>query len=435
MSLFGSLTTAISGLSAQSSALGYISDNVANSQTIGYKGTNANFVQLLTSSTETSHASGSVQARAQYANDVQGTITASTNATALAINGQGFFPVAYATTNGTTVPTFDTRQFYTRAGDFSLNNQGYLVNGQGYYLQGWNANQQTGVIDRTSITPIHVTQSAYSPVATTGIQLSANLPADNTATPVSTQVKVYDALGKEHTVSLTFTNSGTNTWGLSLDAPDDITAAARGSTVLQFGNAATPAAANGTIGGFGAATGSVTSPSPASASGQALVRFTADFGQGPQTIDLDLGTFGSSSGLTQFSGTELSVRNTSQNGVPPGSYSGITIGGSGDVSVKYDNGQSRVIARIPLAAFSDPNKLQALDGQAYQASNESGSPRLYDASTNGVGKLSVASEEGSNVDIAAEFSKLIVAQRAYSANTKIVTTTDELLQDTINMKR
>ncbi len=192
---------------------------------------------------------------------------------------------------------------------------------------------------------------------------------------------------------------------------------------------------DGTIGAFNGATGSVGLPATSANGDPANITFTADFGQGAQTVTLALGQFGKAQGLTQYSGTEFSVRNNAQDGVPLGAYSDLSIRGNGDVAVNYDNGQSRVIARVPLVAFNDPEKLQRLDGQAFMRTPESGEARVTDAASNGVGKLVTGSIERSNVDIATEFTKLIVAQRAYSANTKVVSATDELLQDTINMRR
>jgi flagellar hook protein FlgE len=434
MSLFGSLTTAISGLNAQSSALGYISDNVANSQTTGFKRVDANFVDYITSSSRTEHEPGAVLARPQYTNAIQGTLQQTQNPLALAIGGQGFFAVAQQNGTANGAPTFDARPFYTRAGDFQMSRDGYLVNGSGYFLEGWAMNG-AGQVDRTSVQPIQITQQTFNPIATANIDLSANLPGDATTSPVSTQAQVYDTLGRQHTITLTFTPTSTNNWSMAVDVPDDIAARARGGVNLQFGRAASPAVTDGTIGGLTGATGSVV-PTGTTATGQpASFTFTTDFGQGPQTVTMNLGNFGSATGLTQFTGTQFTPHSMTQDGVPPGAYAGIAIRDNGDVVVNYDNGQSRTLARVPVVAFNEPGQLQRLDGQAFQATTESGAARLYDASSNGVGKLVVGSTEASNVDIATEFSKLIVAQRAYSANTKIVTTTDQMLQDTINMAR
>jgi flagellar hook protein FlgE len=189
MSLFGALTTAISGLNAQSSALGYISDNVANSQTTGFKRVDANFEDYITQSTRTTNESGAVLARPDYQNSLQGTLQQSQNPLALAVGGQGFFAVASSNGNANGQPTFDQRQFYTRSGNFVQDKDGYMVNGSGYYLQGWAAST-TGVLDRTKIAPIQVTQTTFNPIATTTMNLQANLPADATTNPVSTQVQV-----------------------------------------------------------------------------------------------------------------------------------------------------------------------------------------------------------------------------------------------------
>jgi flagellar hook protein FlgE len=160
-----------------------------------------------------------------------------------------------------------------------------------------------------------------------------------------------------------------------------------------------------------------------------------DIGNGTQSITLNLGTYGQSAGVTQYSGNTFTLRGINQNGVPPGSFSGVTTTTAGDVQVTYDNGQSRTIARVPVVTFNDPNELQRQNGQAFTSSLASGDPLIQDAGTNGAGGIVTNSVENSNVDVASEFTKLIVTQRAYSANTKMVTTADELLQQTLDMKR
>lgn len=434
MSLFGALNAAISGLTAQSLSLGNISDNVANSQTVGYKRLDTNFVSYLTTSTATVSQPGAVIARPDATTTIQGTIEQSENPLSLAIGGQGFFSVGQArgTLNGE--PVFDDRQFYSRGGDFKRDQNGYLVNGSGYYLQGWPVDS-TGNPDRTVINPIRVNQTVFNPVQTSQIDLSANLPATVPATPITTQAQLYDTLGRLHTVNLSFTGVSANNWTLAVNVPDDVTLPGRGTVDLAFGAAAAPPVADGTLGSFGAATGSVVPTASTLPGDPANFTFTADFGEGPQTVTLALGQLGRAVGLTQYAGNEFAVRNLAQDGVPLGAFAGLALRENGDVAVNYDNGQSRVIARVPLVAFNDPDKLQRLDGQAFTRTTESGEARVTDASSNGVGKLVVGSIERSNVDIATEFTKLIVAQRAYSANTKVVTTADDLLQETINIKR
>ena len=438
MSLFGAMTTAISGLNAQSRALGNVSNNLANSQTVGYKRVDTSFIDLVTQSSRSSNATGSVLTRPDYTNSVQGTVEQSDSPTALAISGQGFFSVAAALGTSDGTPIFDERQFVSRAGDFQLNKTGYMVNGAGYYLQGWPAGS-TGEPDRTALGPLQVSQQLFNPVATTQIKLAANLPADGVAA-VNTQVPLYDALGSSHVANLTFTPvttpgpppAGTSQWDLTIALPDE-TAPTTRTVRLHFGATATPAVDAGTLGGFTAATN--LTPGTMALGDPATLAFATDLGEGTQDIVLNLGEIGAARGLTQFAAREFSVRNLAQDGMAPGAYSGLQIANNGDITVNYDNGQARVVGRMPLVAFNDPEQLQRLDGQAFMRTVESGEARVIDVATNGAGQLMAGAVEHSNVDIATEFTKLIVAQRAYTANTKVVTTTDELLQDTINMKR
>lgn len=159
MSLLGAMNTAISGLKAQAAAFGNISDNVANSQTVGYKQVATNFIDYLTTSTATTSDPGAVVAIPDYENNVQGTITQTNDTTGLAIAGQGFFAVSQQTGLVNNIPTFNPEQFYTRAGDFTLNSSGYLVNSAGEYLNGWSVNPATGVVNQNSLNPIQVTQT------------------------------------------------------------------------------------------------------------------------------------------------------------------------------------------------------------------------------------------------------------------------------------
>ncbi len=182
-------------------------------------------------------------------------------------------------------------------------------------------------------------------------------------------------------------------------------------------------------------TAGVTVPAAATPGTAATLGLTMNFGQGDQPVSFNLGSFGAARGLTQYAGEEYEVRNLTQNGIPLGSFSSVAVGDNGDISVNYNNGQSKVIARVPVVNFSDPDRLQRVDGQAFLRTPESGEARIADASANGSGKIVTGSLESSNVDVASEFSKLILAQRAYTANTKIVTASDEMLQDVINMRR
>ena len=229
MSILGAMNTAVSGLSSQSAAFSNISDNIANSQTVGFKGVDTSFSDYLTTSSATVNDPGTVVAAPEYNNTVQGTITQSTNALALAVSGQGFFDVSMASNiSATGQTTFSTQPYYTRDGNFQLNAAGYLTNDAGMYLNGWIANPTTGVLNKSNIQPIQVAQSIYAPVATQNMTMNANLPtgyhlgldsnnqmavlnSSNTEVQAPTsQVGVYDSQGTLHQLTLTWTPTATS---------------------------------------------------------------------------------------------------------------------------------------------------------------------------------------------------------------------------------
>lgn len=186
---------------------------------------------------------------------------------------------------------------------------------------------------------------------------------------------------------------------------------------------------------FVGADGTATTSATQTAGRPALVTFTVDYGFGEQQISLNLGNFGQPGGVTQYAGREINVTQFVQDGAPRGQFKDVVFNDDGEVVVNYDNGRSKQVARVPVVSFNDPNKLQRQAGGVFIETQDSGKPNFNDAGNNGSGAIIANSVEGSNVDIADEFTKLIVTQRTYSANTKIVTTSDEMLQEVLNLKR
>src|SRR5262249_46648841 len=178
MSLSGALTSAVTGIDAQSIALGSISDNISNSQTTGYKRVDTAFSTLLTVSNAFVHEPGGVTSRPLYTNDVQGTVESTGNVTNLAVSGTGMFAVSQAlgTSSTSSLPTFAPDPLFTREGDFQIDNNGFLVNNGGYFLNGFAINQQTGAVEKNALVPIQLNELKSNPVATTKIDYSANLP-------------------------------------------------------------------------------------------------------------------------------------------------------------------------------------------------------------------------------------------------------------------
>ena len=449
-SLFSALTTAVAGLTAQSSAIGNISDNLANAQTTGYKSVGTDFQELVNYSNATVNNPGGVRATPQYQNDVQGSISTSNSSTSLAISGQGYFAVETATTGASGATTFNSQSFYTRQGDFTLDKSGYLVNGSGFYLTGYPVSS-TGVTNTAATSPIQVSALLDNPVATTSVTYVANLPsnaASTMATPFSSStstVAVYDALGNTYDLSYNWVKdaSTTNKWYLHVDATSGAGSAGSDYTsVIPFtfndGTSGTNAGTIGTIGNSAAsgASGSYSVNTPTSAGSPASVSIAVQFpGTASQTITMDFGSYNSSTGVTQFAdnNSTVTVTNFDQNGLARGSFNNLSIDNNGLVTLNYSNGTTKSIAQIPIVQFYAQDQLQRISGGAYVATLASGSPRYGLAGTAGAGTIASSSLEQSNVDIATQFTQLVQAQEVYSANAKVVTTDNTLLNTTINM--
>ncbi len=445
MSLFGAMTTAISGLNAQASALSNISGNVANSQTAGYKRLDTVFEDLVMQSGTRSSNTGGVSAITRATTQIQGAVAQSDNPLSLAISGRGFVSVARPISEGADgTPTFDTNAAYTRVGDFTLDRAGYLMNSAGYALRGWTADN-AGVVDRSLLRPIVVDRSASVPQATTRVALNAQLPAapQTPLPPTASTVTINDSLGIERQLVLTWTRIAGATpgtfqpdqWRLTVTAPGEVAPPPARTVDLRFGPTASgnPVTA-GTLGSFANASTSLPTTAYA-ANAPATAAVTVNYGQGTQTITIDLGRFGGTAGLTQTGNTEYQVVSISQDGAASSAFSFVAFTESGDIEANYANGTRRVLGRVPVVTFANSDALERLDGQAFGATRESGAAQLTDPGGSGAGRFVVGVVEGSNVDLAAEFAKLIVAQRAYTGNTRVVTAADQMLLDTINIIR
>jgi flagellar hook protein FlgE len=486
MSLFSSLTTAVSGLNAQQAAIGNISDNVANAQTVGFKRIDTAFENLVTESNANFNQPGGVLAQPVYQNALAGSLVQDPgNNTSLAISGQGFFQVKAppSTASGTASGTaFSASNYYTRRGDFTVNNQGYLVNGAGYYLEGYNVNPQTNVVDNANgaAQPIQVTQLLDNPVATSTATLAANLPSSYAiqgssgyTSPAPVTTKVFDALGNTHDASIQFDHTGpdpsatppitANTWNASISLAGSTSANATppvtdnytlvfgdgSSTLTQLGDPAfsppnppsTTVPPAGTLAYVTPAAGNPDAGNAVSPSGtngaDATIAIPFNIGTAANPVNLPItfnfGQYGTDTGVTQFADTQVNVASFTPNGIARGSYQSVTIDDNGNVALNYSNGQSLTYFQIPIAQFNAPDQLQRLDGSAFSSTQASGNAQLSAANANGAGSISPSTLEESNVDIASEFTKLITAQNVYSANSKVITTDNQLLQTIINV--
>ena len=420
MSIYGAMFAGVSGLAAQSNALGMISDNIANVNTVGYKGTTARFSTLVTqAATQTTHTPGGVSSSPYSAINRQGLLQGSSSGTDLAVAGQGFFVV-----NESANPGFGDDFYFTRAGSFNPDQNGNLVNAAGYYLQGYdlrtNPTPAPSASTFTGLQTVNISNLSGSAAATTGISLGVNLPSTAAVGAThSVTAQVFDSLGNAHDVDITFTKTATNTWDWAASDPSlDGGATSSGTTV---GNGTITFDTDGTPLTFVPAAPTID-----------ITGFTT--GASDSTITLDLGTIAGTDGLTQFAG-DFTISNIDQDGVRFGNYTGITISEAGIVTALFDNGQRQDIFQLPLGMFRNPNGLESKSGNVYLETNRSGNFQLNLAGNGGAGDIAPAALESSTVDLAEEFTKMIITQRAYSANTKVITTADDMLEELIRVKR
>lgn len=421
MSLTGALSSAISALSAQSQSLSMISDNIANSDTTGYKTTSAMFDALVTaSSNTTSYASGGVTVSGRANITQQGLLAATSNATDVAIQGSGFFVVTDATSGGTVA--------YSRNGAFTINNAGYLEN-NGYYLEGWRTDADGNVVGSESASnlgAINTQVASTSGSATTKTTIAANLPSDAaTGDTYTSSMTVYDSLGAANTMQITWSKTGTNTWSASFANPTSAS-----DTTTATGTA------SGTVDITFNSDGSLasTSPDPATVSITGWTDGAAD-----STITMALGTAGKTDGLTQYASGEttpsVNVTSIDSDGLSYGKLSSISIGKNGVVDATYSNGQTIAIYKIAVATFADPNGLAASSNGIYSATVTSGNAALQASGENGAGTVYGSELESSTTDTSSQFSSMISAQQAYSAASQVISTVNKMYDTLISAMR
>lgn len=434
MSLYGALSTAVSALDAFSTSLSTTSANIANVNTVGYKAGVSNFSTLLASTLGNSDVSGAgVMTSNSQQVAQQGQLQTTNSATDLAISGNGFFTVA----NSATAPTSANSLYYTRAGNFTPDANGNLRNAAGYYLMGWALDSNGNIpTNQNLMTAVNVNTLAGKAQPTTTVTYSANLQsstpittgytagamAAGTVTPTfQSTVNVYDSQGGIQPLQLSFVKTGANQWNYEVTyqgAASNITTA----TTTPIAQGTMTFNTNGTL------------ATPASGTVPVTIPWSAASGLSAQTINLNLGTSGSSAGMTQFA--SASATNVSQSdGALFGSLTGVTVGTDGTVTAQFSNGLTQNIYKLPIATFANPDGLAALDGNAYTTSNDSGTPTISQAKTGGAGAIQSKSLESSTVDLAGEFTNLITTQRAYSAASKIITTSTTMLDDLLAVVR
>jgi flagellar hook protein FlgE len=439
----GSFATPLSGLTAAQGQLQSVSNNLANLNTDGYKDQTLTFADVFSQTGITNGSGDPVQTGSGVtvsstdADFTEGTLTATGTSSNMALSGNGFF-VAQSSSG---LPDF------TRAGDFTTNNDGQITTPSGELLLGYPA--VNGVVNTaTTLQPLQVGTGVTSPaVASTTLNISANLNASSVVgDTASSTLPIFDSLGASHTLSVTYTMTAPNTWGYSVTIPTADLAPAPAAPVLP-----NTTVASGTL-NF-SSSGVLTSTEPtggtatvAPSAGIALtippvfppvapaagVQSTLADGAGAMTgLTWSLVTAGTPT-ITQTA-TASSTSATSTNGFASGTLTTYAVQPDGTIDGTFTSGQTLALGQVAVASFSNSQGLVDVGNNNYQPSAASGAAVIGVAGTGGRGTVIGGSVEQSNVNIATEFAKLIVAQQAYSANAKSITTFNQVSQATIAM--
>lgn len=429
MSLFGAMLTAVGGLQANSSALSVTSSNIANVNTTGYKDSTTAFSTLVAQVSGGGNTSGVKATTVKHVSN-QGLLTATSNRTDLAVNdGEGFFICSTSPSNTANVE-------YTRAGDFTTNKSGYLVNSAGLYLLGYSLDASGAGTTSQSLGLINLKNVAGIAEATSKATLTGNLESttegDGVTADYSTNVNLYDSQGGVRTTKISFTKSTTNanTWSYTINYtgnPADVTG---GSSTLDTGTLTFNS--DGSLKSVTSSKGTVDLSSNSTAGTVKLpIDWSTSAGVADQTVSFDFGTVGGTDGFTQYATTSTATNKV--NGAVYGDVSSLSIGTDGIITATYTNGLTKDIYQIPLATFANPDGLEATSGTAYTTTDASGTATITSAGSNGAGTISSKELEDSTVDLATELTDLITTQRAYTACAKIVTTSTNMLDVLVNM--
>ncbi len=410
-----SMSSALSGLRNHQVMLDVVGNDIANVSTVGFKSSSTVFSDVLTQTLSGASAPGAdiggtnpaqiglgSRLAATVQSFSQGSIQRTGRTTDLAIQGDGFFVVAGA-----------GQTSYTRAGAFTLDANGNITTPDGMQVQGWRSDQ-AGTINTNG--PLEAVQirvgDLLPPAQTTDIALGGNLASGNSLGTVSTlSVTAYDDQGAGIPLNITFTKSNTNEWTVTATAGDPAAPVTLTDNVLTFdgaGELQTPADFDINIAG-----GSIPGM--------------------PDPITLSLGAPGEPARITQFAGL-ASAAITQQNGSGAGSLQSFSVAQDGTIVGNYSNGRTRAIGQVALAVFTNPGGLERVAG-VWRETPNSGLAQIGTAGGGGRGLLSAGTLEMSNVDLAEEFTRLIVAQRGFQGNARVITTSDELLQEVVNLRR
>ena len=412
-----SFYTALTGLDMNALAINVIGNNLANVNTTAFKSSRPSFAELVGGLGNVTAGNGNpvqvgLGATSPGVSPIfrQGSIQYTGRSTDVGINGNGFLMVSTG-----------TGEAYTRAGNFSFNNVGELVNSDGFRVLGYQA--VNGVVNKdVPPSPVQIALGASLPPSqTSALSITANLDSQAaTGSTFSTAVQTIDSLGASHTVTFTFTKTAATTWDWAATIPAVDTGGTAADPPVQVGTGSFTFDSNGVL----------TSPTA-----DATLAF-AGLANGAADMNVTFGIL-DAEGKPRFTGYSApsSVSSITQDGYTSAVLRDINIDGSGVIRGIFDNGQVKPLAQLAMANFSNVEGLLKFTGSTFVTSPTSGEPSVGVAGTGGRGTISGSSLELSTVDIAEEFTSLIISQRGYQANSRVISATDQLYQEAINLVR
>jgi flagellar hook protein FlgE len=415
----------VSGMKAFKTQLDVIGNNIANLNTVGFKGSRVTFQEMMSQTLKNASGPSGNQGGVNPmqvglgvnigqidVSQIQGSLQSTGKLTDCAIEGNGFFMLS----KGSSI-------LYSRDGTFNVDGDYNLVNASGMPVLGWVADVNGNIDETGQVTPASGIKIPIGQIssarATSTVSLGGNLDANQDAAAAGPHktltVNIYDSLGVSHNAQVAFTKTGPSTWSYAISSTEGAFAGVTNGTI-EFN-------ANGSIDSING--------NPVSTNGSLLpltFTLTTPNGSIPTDFNIDLGKVGQLSG-------EYTISTTSQDGLPKGTLESFTVAKDGTIIGIFTNGNMQTLAKIALAQFANPAGLNKVGGNLLSESPNSGVAQVGSAGTGSFGKLSAGFLESSNVDLSAEFSNMIVAQRGFQANSRIITVSDEVLQELVSLKR
>ena len=408
-------SNALSGLQANSEAINVVSGNLANENTFGYKANTVSFEELVSSIGGSDNANLTGASVVPYSTQTfsQGSVTTTGQPYDAAIQGSGFF----------VVQSPQGQQAFTRAGNFTLSATGQLLTQSGENVEGWNG--LNGVVNTNApLTNIVVPVAGLqAPTTTTEFSLNLNLNSGaavgTTGATFSSPIQIVDSQGQQHTLTVTYTETAPSTWSYDVTIPSADVAAGSPTDltippgILTFdpsGNLLTPAAG---------------APVPLTIAG------LAD-GAATQTINWNLYSASGIPQITQYASASTNLA-SSQDGSQAGQLTGISIGANGQLTAAYSNGDHVAVAQLAVGSILNPQSMQDLGSNTFGVTSQTAIPAIGTPGTGSRGTITGGALESSTVDIATEFTNLLIYERGYQANSKVITTEDQVIQSTLSL--